>query len=368
MQVNLVEIERRIASGHIRRQWTEDGSLQILNYTHKTQYDKAWDEYTTLARGLILRADGTVHAKSLKKFWNLFEPPGPALNELPPEPPEITLKLDGFLGLSYWYNGRLNIASRGSFTSEYALWATDWFRSLNPRIDTEMVDKNHTMVFEILYPHRRIVVDNSGKHGLVLLAIVNNETGEEMPRSAMELVGTMFRVPVVESYPTRTLEQCVALGKTLKGTETEGFVAHYRNAGLRVKIKGDDYCKIHRLVTQLTKRRIWEILVQPTALTGINDLTSVIPKEYSDWISATVVSLVKEYSILYSLATSAALETRALNLPSRKDVVACLCASTPLWHEALYLLDGKLKVVSDLIWKRIRPQHELPILRDGEDE
>src|SRR3990167_801986 len=128
MRVDLNAIENRIDAGLIRRQWTDDKSLQILNYTTRCSLERAWDEYTTLTRGLILTADGRVHARSFDKFWNLGEAPGPRLEDLPAEAPVITRKLDGYLGVAYWHEGEVKIASRGSFNSEYALWATRRYR------------------------------------------------------------------------------------------------------------------------------------------------------------------------------------------------------------------------------------------------
>ena len=180
MKVNLDEIEKRIVAGLIRRQWTEDCSLMILNYTQKCNYDKAWDEYTVLTRGLILRPDGTIHSRSLKKFWNLNEPPGPSLETLPQEVPEITLKQDGYLGVSYWHDGEMKVASRGSFSSEYALWATEWLKSRIPSSVAAALTEKLTLVFEILYPHRRIVVDNAMR---IMLAVcgATGEMKDELP-------------------------------------------------------------------------------------------------------------------------------------------------------------------------------------------
>lgn len=409
MKINLEEFEKRVASGHIRRQHTEgagnpEDRLTIWNYTVKTSYDRVWDEYTMLARGLITRADGAIHARSFRKFFNLGEPSVALLvnpetvlshmvtDRLPFEDPEITMKMDGFLGILYWHEGDWHVASRGSFTSEYAQWASKWLRENNPNLKNELLTREHTLVFEILYPNRRIVVDNSGKYGLVLLAVVNNDTGVEAPRHILEFIGDVMHIPVVRIYRTSTLAECVELAKTLKGTECEGFVAYYPESGLRVKVKGDDYCKIHRICTWLSVRKVWEIVAwggeethvtSRTAVTPamveakLTEICSVLPSEYADWVMSKASELLFRHAAMlhsvYIAVEAVGMHPTCGNgyesSASRKDVVRRLQAEFPdIWHEALRIIDGQEDRAVKSIWKRIEPAHELPILRDGEDE
>ena len=372
MKIDLNEIEKRIDDGLIRRQWTEDGSLMILNYTQRCTYERIWDEYTTLARGLILRKDGTIHARSMSKFWNLSEPPGPSIDSLPNEDPVITLKLDGFLGLTYAHEGRIKVASRGSFTSEYARWATKWLWERNPAITRDTVERQgYTYVFEILYPYRRIVVDNSGKYGLVLLTVVNNETGLDLPRIEVEAIAKLCRWEVVPAFETHSIADCVELARHAKGTEQEGFVAHYPKAGIRVKIKGEDYSKIHRIVTRLTKRRVWEVLSSGNGSITIDEMRSVLPEQYVAWMDGIVTDLMTEYMDVRQSANNAAKTCDLLKRTGapRRVVVDALSENFPdVFHEALYIHDGKFDKAEACIWKRLRPEHETPLVQDGSDE
>ena len=313
-----------------------------------------------------------------EKFWNLNEAPGPAFSDLPNEDPIITLKEDGYLGVSYWFGSRVYIASRGSFTSEYAAWATNWFRNHNPYIDMWLGEHSGiTYVFEILHP-KRIVVDNSQNIGLVLLAGVVTETGAEIDRNSLEIAGNLMNCKVVQQYPTHTIDDCVIASGALKGTEQEGFVAYYPKSGLRVKIKGEDYCKIHRIATKLTKRRIWEIYASHGGDTHLADcelsgVQVVLPKEYADWIDRTAFALKAAWNVLFYDAIAAKDAVCPQGLPwdgyNRKDVVQRLQAEFPdIWHEALYLIDGSIDKAVASIWRRLKPEHEVPLLQDGEDE
>ena len=354
MKVDLAEIEKRIDSGLIRRQWTDDRKLMILNYTQRCSSERAWDEYTCLTRGLILREDGEIHARSFPKFWNLNEHPGPSLDSLPDENPVITTKMDGYLGLTYLHNGIVRVASRGSFTSEYAQWATDWLHRNNPTV-IESNGETYTFVFEILHP-KRIVVDNSGRHGLVLLAAVHIETGLEVDRTLLEAFGRIYRWPVVDVHPTTNMAEITNTAKVLKGVEQEGFVAHYPKSGVRVKVKGEDYCKIHRVVTNLTDLRIWEIMASGGGNLnhGTDILDGIMTIAPDIGISARVCNLKALFSRLWARAYMNA--TGIDRNASRKDVVAYLQNRVPdAWHESLAIYDEKFDNAAAMIWKKLRP-------------
>lgn len=375
MQVNLDEFNKRFEAGLLRKQTLDN--LTIWNYSHKCQHDRAWDEYTELARGLITREDGTIHARSFPKFFNLGE--RLQINDLPNESPVITEKLDGFLGLTYMHKGAVKIASRGSFTSEYALWATEWLHNNNKDARQDNFEERYTYVFEILYPHRRIVVDNSKNYGLVLLAQFDNETGEECSREMLETLGRLFRWPVVKSTQAATLAECVETAKTLKGTESEGYVAHYPTSGVRVKIKGDEYCKIHKIVTRLSARALWEMYVPfaaklPETDKNIEEICNWIPNEYANWVRKTVTDLKHSAADAYLRTIDARYEVWPLNVTcdriERRRVVEKLQNSSynDIFSEVMALIDNNCNKVWNIIWNKLKPVYAVPLLQDGEDE
>jgi hypothetical protein len=376
MKIDLDAFNSRVESGHIRKQTLDH--LTIWNYTTRTQIERAWDEHTLLARGLITTRDGTIHSRSFKKFFNLGEP-GVVLPEN--ETPEITLKLDGFLGLTYWHEGKVKVASRGSFGSEYAQWATEWLRVNVPNCDRRF-DPSYTYVFEILYPHRRIVVDNSGKYGLVMLAMIHTATGREADREfildCMYHNGTTV-VPLVEVYPTKTLDECVNLAKVMNGLDCEGFIAHYRESGIRVKIKGDDYCRIHKIATRLNARMVWEILVgwdngrldppgEYDANLKIEEMALVLPQEYADWTRKRARELREAHDEICKDAYRTYFHMQNLGIFTRKEQVEYAQKHNPkMFHMIMAMIDGTKKY-DHMAWKMVCPEHELPLARDGEDE
>jgi RNA ligase len=379
MKINIDAFNALYERKYLRKQTY--GDLIIWNYTEKCTFERYWNEHTIAARGLITLADGTVHARSFSKFFNLGEKPGPDLPELPDESPIITRKEDGFLGISYFdpILKAVRIASRGSFDSPYAQWATEWLWNNNSCARPGEVDEQvlYSYVFEILYPHQRIVVDNSKRYGLVLLAAFNTQTGEEMSRYQLLVRGRVYRWPVVSAYNTNILflqtpiqwAQASAALKT--GTEFEGYVLHYPSTNLRVKIKGEDYCRIAKAVSSLSKRRIWELMQMNDAYFDM--LLEVLPKEFQEQATQWRAELVASYDEFITLIDEAmkmlekfvAEGHPAVLSLSRKDTVALLQEHYPgVWQLVLNKLDNKSNAIRDTIFKRIKPKHVIPTFKE----
>ena len=143
-------------------------ALRIYNYTHQCQFARAWDDITLRCRGLIQDVQHEhIVCNVMQKFFNIEEHVTQG-HALPVEEPLITEKIDGSLGILYWLNDEPWIATRGSFTSEQAQWATAWFRRYVPNGFFSPWD-NVTHMFEIVYAANRIVVQYDFE-GLVHLA------------------------------------------------------------------------------------------------------------------------------------------------------------------------------------------------------
>src|SRR5579859_3560198 len=109
MLIDLAAFREREAQGLISARSHPTHDLIIWNYTTQCQYQRAWDEVTMQARGLITRADGTIIGRSFPKFFNY----GEREIEIPLEPFKVTEKADGcFLEntpLNLWGGGTITI-------------------------------------------------------------------------------------------------------------------------------------------------------------------------------------------------------------------------------------------------------------------
>ena len=121
------ELDKRVRTRLVSKVTNKD--LAIYCYTQKCVYEKAWDKYTKMSRGLIINLKtGEIVARPFTKFFNLNETDETKLKNLPREEPEVTEKLDGSLGILYCDEGQYFITTKGTFYSEQGQWATEYFR------------------------------------------------------------------------------------------------------------------------------------------------------------------------------------------------------------------------------------------------
>lgn len=266
---SLQKYEEEVAKKNLRKQ--VDGDLVLYNYSDQCTYDRAWNETTLSARGIVFDTrTGRRVAMPFPKFFNLGEMPETRLENLPNESYVVTEKMDGSLGIIYHHDGRWRVNTRGSFNSEQAQRAEEILkRHRMDEVPTEL-----TLLVEIIYPENKIVVNYGDQEKLTLLGAINRETGEELGRKTMDLVHRDTGMELVKEF-NYTIEEMIELQKTIPKDE-EGFVVRYES-GLRVKLKGDEYFKVHKLISQMSPISFWESMEE--GVVKIDYLTE-LPEEY----------------------------------------------------------------------------------------
>ena len=275
------ELTKLIEQRYINVQKHPTADLFIYNYTQNAQYEAFWNEYTLMCRGLILDAVGNIVARPFPKFFNWEELPS---NQIPNEPFDVYEKMDGSLGILYWIDDEPFIATRGSFVSEQALWASEFLHQ-NFKKEYQKLNKKHTYLFEIIYPENRIVVNYNNRQDLVLLAVIDNATGQDMA------LPTDLSFTIVKKYDGLTDYQ------TLKNYDVdnfEGFVLKFQS-GLRFKIKLAEYIRLHRILTNVSNVDIWECLAENKSF---DEFLKDVPDEFYDWVKATKVQLETDYEAI----------------------------------------------------------------------
>ncbi len=312
--------------------------LFIWNYTPKTQFERYWTPETRTCRGLITAGDGTVVARPFEKFFGVDELPSVGLS-LPEEPFEVYEKLDGSLGILYWVEGRPHVATRGSFTGAQARHGTAILRA---RYGHVAFQSGVTYLFEIIYPENRIVVDYGDREDLVLLAALDTETGEDLPLPQIGL-------PVARRYDgVANLSTLLSLADE----NQEGFVVRFRS-GLRVKLKLPEYVRLHRLLTGVTPRFLWE---QLRSGAGVDDLVRNVPEEFAHWVRETAGGLQDAYA-----AIEQACRADFCDLGDRRATAERF--KTCRYPAVLFrMLDGK--PYDDVIWKLVKPAASRPFKVD----
>lgn len=263
---NFELIERMKQHPYIFNQ--NEGDLILFRYNRPCIYDQAWDEYTRIARGIVFnKKTGELVMRSFEKFFNFNEVEETKYQNLPNCSFTITDKLDGSLIIAANYQGRLISATAGSFQSDQVKWARGWFQK-NAR--TEKMSPGYTYLFEAIYPENKIVVDYMSMEACVLLSVIDNSTGKEFSYDDIVKISQELNTPVVEKYEGfKNLEDLYQYCKKLPKNR-EGFVVTFEN-GLKVKMKGEEYRKIHYLVSYMTPLSYWK---------AFDIMEGRVPKEY----------------------------------------------------------------------------------------
>jgi hypothetical protein len=341
--VDREKLDSFVSDGWLRSQRHPDADLWIYNYTEKTQYENHWTPETLMCRGLIVEVDGRIHARPFPKFFNYGAPGGDPLDE----PYYVTEKIDGSLGILYWIDGQPFISTRGSFTSEQAKVGTQMLRDLD---DLSHCAPDRTELFEIIYPENRIVVDYGDRRELIHLATIDIATGRDLPPTPLGLGGA-------DRHGRQDLETLAAL----TDSNREGFVVVYES-GHRIKVKLAEYVRLHKIVTGVNARMIWESMRDGDDLDA---LLKDIPDEIFNWIEQVRTDLTDQYTEI-EMQAAHVFDTRPKDA-DRKTLAAYFTQSAANPSVLFRKLDGR--PYDDLIWKAIKPEPLTPDVfanQDGE--
>jgi len=317
--------------------------LTIWNYSEKCQYEEKWDSVSLMCRGLVTDNEGNIVARPFNKFFNIEE------NKFTPtENFEVYDKMDGSLIISFYYNGELVVASRGSFTSDQAIAAKKLLsEKYNP--NNGMLP-GYTYLFEFIAPWNRIVVDYGDVEKLVVLGVIETETGKEVEFSEMENDG----FDIVKKYDG--IKDYSILKSTIKDNE-EGFIVRFSN-GDRIKIKGTEYLRLHKIMTNVSTTGIWEMLKNGDDVT---EILKDVPDEFYRKIKLYVKDLKYFY---YSMSDNVGKKydyfmSGKYNdkepVENRKDYAQWVLTQPKHLQPILFKMFDK-KDYKEIIWKLIKPK------------
>ena len=345
--INEKYINELIQQKYIAKKYSDDNKLYLLNYTNKCIYDKKWNKYTLNNRGHVYE-NGTnkLIANPFSKFFNLSElSVSKSRNLLKKTNYKCYEKIDGSLGIIYNYEGEWRFNTRGSFNSEQSIKAKEIFFKYYRHL--HVLGDNLTLLVEIIYPENRIIIDYKDQESLILLAIYDRDTGDELKRGVMEMIANTLKLPIVKSY-NLTFDEMFKYQK-LDSLDKEGFVIRFTD-GYRVKIKSKKYFQIARLMNNMTPKNIWENMVNGKV--KIESL-EVLPEEFRNEVDTIVLMLESQHSELKNKIMCEFKKTMLKN-PTRKEIGL----NKKLNHTgALFsLLDNKIDKFNNYIWKHIKPK------------
>jgi RNA ligase len=336
---DLVEMTK---GGYVRVQTHPVYPYNIACYTKQAMFERVWNDVTLNCRGLIYHQEtGEVLARPFKKFFNYGEPSAPTF--APDDWVTVFDKVDGSLGIAYDTPDGPAIATKGSFTSEQAQHATELLRTKYSRYQT---DDYCTDLFEIIYPDNRIVLDYGDTNELRYLGSVVVETGENYWSGV--LIG-YYDIPknhfIVSGEFGAVIDQI-----DLHRPNAEGVVILNDDTGERLKLKQEDYIELHKVMTGLNERQIWQWLSEGKY---VPDILADLPEELHGWARPVMINLCDLFLNHKMELRQAWVESMYME---RKEF-ALFNSLKPAWLKgALFAkYDGNESRVDEVLWKAVRP-------------
>jgi RNA ligase len=245
---------------------SDGNGLEIWGYTNRCVYEKLWGTFSLIARGLILEpAQKRVVATPFPKFFNL----GERQQDIPDLPFEALEKVDGSLIIIFHHNGAWRTSTRGAFETSQAIWAHQQLSELN----LGALTPGYTYLAEAVYAENRIVISYD-KEELVLLSAYDNE-GFELRSDQLLEVSSKVGMRMADRHAFTSIKDAAEKAMLLPQQE-EGYVLRFSN-GLRLKLKGLAYTRIHALISRVTPLAIWEMF---RANDDLDQIRHDIPEEY----------------------------------------------------------------------------------------
>jgi len=310
-------------------------------------------------RGLITDNLGNIVVQPFKKFFNYEELVGKGVIPEKGDYVYVQEKMDGSLGILFNYDDEWIMATRGSFTSEQAVMGLEIVKE-KYFLDSWM--QEYAYLLEIIYENRIVV--NYGVEKVTFLSAVLNGTYKWNSTDDTELHWStslmIFKSNGIQESDVVKTEQHFnfsdKLYKSLKEkneTNKEGFVLRFQPGNFRMKIKFEEYVRLHKIMTNLSTTAVWEVLSNGG---NMDELLKDVPdefygkiKEYEDELKFMFNSLSNDYGIHFRDIQNMMDKVGG----DRKNFAN---VAKQYKHPSLLfgMLDGK--DVSPIIWKIVKPE------------
>jgi len=228
----------------------EFGKYGVINYTVKTQFKRLWDDLSEKCRGIVVNLEnGDIINNVMPKFFNYGEPG----NENISGPAYVTEKYDGSMVSVSVYDGILFVASRSTLNNYVTDIAREIIKEKNYKFS-----EDYTYMFELITPRDKHIV-NYDFEDLVLLCVRSNHNK------------ALYTVNEFSKWTGRKI-------KYLKIEDIKAFIEDVKNSpnvdnssvkegyvlvlpgDKRVKVKYEQYCVLHKLLSDLSPKFVFESL------------------------------------------------------------------------------------------------------------
>lgn len=323
-------------------------------YTVGAVYSHTWDEVTMSCRGLVYADDGSLVSRPFRKFFNWDQ-----TEAVIEQGPFVAYdKMDGTLIVVGEHNGQAVVSTKGSFDTWHSETARELLLGFVP-------EPGYTVMFELIHPENRIVVDYGDFTGLIFLGAVHNETGAERhPEEAAGAMAWHGEVVVQRAFNFHSMTQTIQNPES--GENREGFVVVWpRPDGPpnRVKLKFAQYVALHGVMTGLTNRRVWEHMVAGTMI----DLFEIAPDELHDDIKKVQEEIQHLVTLRFDEARDVGGSALELYPNDRKSAAHFIQTHTykELWGMSFKCYDEKYETAAAQALQLARPEVSRPVGASG---
>ena len=270
--------------------------------------------------------------------------------------------MDGSRGILYRAHDGPAIATRGSFTSGQAQWATGFLRQTHAGFRPI---EGITYLFEIIYPGNRIVVDYQGREDLVLLAALDTATGRDLDDPSGWTGPCVKRFHVTGDVECKPVDVIRRLNLDDDGN-SEGVVLRFDHPKsgpqFRVKVKLEEYKRLHRLLFMTSTKTIWEAL---SSGSDLSELLERVPDEFNIWLRETIDSLTNQHRAIDAQARREfSVILAELGIDSDRRAFAAQATKSKYSAMLFKLLDANS--INDLIWRQLKPEYARPFREQSE--
>lgn len=352
--IDVNKLEGYIDSGFITCKFHKQfKDLMILSYGRETVQQQHWTPLTMRCRGLIVNmTTGDVIARPFEKFFDAGDPASvpPSGYELESraDRPLVLEKLNGSLGILYTGpDDQHYIASKASFHSKHAEWATNWYRE---NVRHGAWPFGYTPVFEMICQDIQPHTVKYDKDGLYLIGLINIDTGEELPYELLVSFAAHNNVGAARKFDL-TLEQAMAA----ETPNEEGYVIAWHRPGttpLRVRVKFKEFLRKRKLFNSITQKLVFEQMCNDRHFDeeALSLLPAHLAQRVRDWQS----DLRSEY---FRIKHSASIiMQRALTECSTRKEFAKFVNIRPFAPVCFALMDEK--DYKRVIWKIIEKNYQ----------
>jgi RNA ligase len=254
------------------------------------------------------------------------------------------------------------MATRGSFTSDQAVKGYEMMFNYD-FAHYNSLHKDYTYLFEIIYKSNRIVVDYDFED-IILLGMVNTKTGYEVDLYSEDVDVRLKNIVSNVGFKVVKKYDGISDYRTLKSivkNNEEGFVVRFSN-GDRMKIKGEEYLRLHKIMTQVSTTSIWEVLSNGD---DIDALLKDVPDEFYKKVKSYMGELKYKYFRIseycgkyYDYYRYGKYGDKEVE-PTKKEFAEFVQRNFDKkgLHAVMFAMWDK-KDYSSIIWKLIKPKYE----------